>query len=82
MVVLLVDQAADHNHHNRIKGTQDMEGQRRDRTFQYYHTEILDITINRVAQKHLLHQRRITIYRIEDSRQVVEQHRKYIIQIA
>lgn len=72
MVVLLVDQAADHNHHNRIKGTQDMEGQRRDRTFQYYHTEILDITINRVAQKHLLHHRGIAIHRIENGRQIVE----------
>lgn len=81
MIVFLVNDTADKQHSKCIKSTKTVKSQSWNGSFNRNQTEVLDVAIDRIAEEHLLHCGREPVQRIEDSRQVHQEQREYIIQI-
>ena len=80
MIILFIDQAANHKNNCRIEHAQQMIAETRNRLLQYDQTEISDIYVNGIHHEKLLKIAEF-IYRVENIRQIPHQSNKYIIQI-
>lgn len=81
MVLLFVNQAADHDSHKRIYHQQNMIVHTRNRAIDGHDTHILDRAVHRVEQENTLNLQRIAVHLIENRRKIMQQRQKDVVQI-
>ena len=81
MVLLFVNQAADHDRRKRITHQQNVQLHIRNDAVDGHRTHILNRTVHRIEQEDALNFRWIAIQRVENRRSVMQQRQEYVIQV-